>query len=125
MKVRFSVYMIVRSLISVCFCCVIPFLHPVKTFTAVLLPTFPFCPSLAGSTSSQGTLCHEKRWCLFLSHSFFLECQRQGHRTEFSYYLWLRSGRHPPVYWKTRYSVKLVGYFGNDVLHSPKKTTIY
>lgn len=45
MKAKFSVYMIIRSLISANFCYVIPFIHPVKTFTiAVLSPVFPFCP---------------------------------------------------------------------------------
>lgn len=61
-KVRFSVYVVVRSLISAHFFCMIAFLHPVKTFTVVvvLLPTFPFCPSLAGSSSSQRALYHKK-----------------------------------------------------------------
>lgn len=124
MKVTFSVYMILRSLFSAHFSCVIPFLHPEKISTVVLLPTFPFCSSLAGSPSSQGTICHKKKWCLFLSHSLCLECQKQGSRTELSYYLWLRNGCHTPVYWKTRYSVKLIGYFRNDVLYSPKNNNL-
>lgn len=124
-KQGFSVYMIVRSLISAHFC-VISFLHPVKTFNIVfLLPTFPFCPSLAGSTSSQGTLCHKKGMVSDpIKHSLCLDCQRQGSRTELSYYPWLRKVCHTPVYWKTRYSVKLVGYFGNDMFYSPKNKNL-
>lgn len=121
MKAKLSVYMIVRSLISAHFCCVIPFLHPVKTFiVGVLLPVFPFCPHYQAVHPHRVHYVTKMEDVCSCQTAFVWNVKDRAVGQSFLIIPWLRNGCHTPVYWKTRYSVKVAGYFGNYVLYSPK-----
>lgn len=88
------------------------------------LACFSFLPSLPGSTSSQGTICHKMEDVCSCQTAFVWNVKDRAVGQSFLIIPWLRNGCHTPVYWKTRYSVKVAGYFGNYVLYSPKNKNL-